>query len=145
MPLWFLEELSGLDFKEIMEIFSTFSWDDKLPNSRSLLPCNKDFSTSEQSLRGSFPQLLSNMTLDDAVAVAACYCLPTDKVSKRIHFSFLREQRESHCSRIQSVCVTRRSNGGHVAELGIEIVSPWRKGTLIDVCWLEISMGFLGS
>ena len=48
------------------------------------------------------------------------------QVTKRIHFSFLREQRGSH-SRIQGVCVIRRSNGEHVVEVGIETVSPSRK------------------
>ena len=63
-PYFRLEELSGFTFKVVMEILSlrqdfSCSWDDTLPNSRPLFPFNMDFSTSEQSLRCSFPQFLT--------------------------------------------------------------------------------------
>ena len=48
-----------------------------------------------------------------------------DRSTSRIHFSLLREKRGSH-SRIQGVCVIRRSNGGRVVEVGMETVSPGR-------------------
>ena len=61
------------------------------------------------------------------LCVAAAYCcLPMDRATKGIHFSFLREKRESH-SRIQGVCIIRRSSGGHVVEVGVETVLSWRK------------------
>ena len=60
------------------------------------------------------------------VTAADCCCWLMDRATITIHFSFLREQRRNH-SRVQSVSVIRRSDGGHVVEVGIETVSPGRK------------------
>ena len=70
-PCFQIEEPSGLLFQSNHGILSlrqdfSCSWDDTLPSSRSLFPFNMVFSTSKQSLRCSFPQLLSCVTQGDA-------------------------------------------------------------------------------
>ena len=86
---------------------------------QDLFPFNKDFSTSGQSLCRSFPQLLpSCMTLDDAgccvlLLPLTAACRRTESLKGFTSLSCVNNGEVT-------VCIIRRSNGGHVVEVCVE-------------------------
>ena len=118
-----LEEISRLLFQ------GNSSWDDILPNSRSLFPFNKDFSTSEQSLRCSFPQTPFMHWQNEMQAPVCCCCrvlLLADGTESLKGFTSLSCVNNGEVIPASRVSVSSDADG-HVVEVGIETVSPWRK------------------